>query len=59
MGITPRVVHRKNLGVMKDQGKYYHIDILRVQEMATLRMGMNSLSTKHFYIHWGQRVDLR
>ena len=53
MGITPRVVHRKNLGVMKDQGKYYHIDILRVQEMATLRMGMNSLSTKHFYIHWG------
>ena len=48
-----------NLGTMKNQGNYYKVALVRVQEMATLRMVVKSWRNQHFDIHWEQRVDPR
>ena len=48
-----------NLGIIKDQGKYYKVTIVRVLGMERLRMGVNILRAQNFVFHWYQRVDLR
>ena len=47
-----------NLGVTKYQVKSYKMALLRVQWMTTLSLGMKSHMTQHFYINWGQMLDL-
>ena len=58
-GITLVVADRSKFGVIGDQGKSYQVDLVRVQEMATLRMGLKSLVNQNFYNHWEKRLDLR
>ena len=48
-----------NLGVIKYQGKSYHVALVRVQYMETFRMLVNILITQHFDIHLYQRVGMR
>ena len=43
----------------KDQGWFYQVDPLRVLGLETLRIGVNSVTTQNFDIHWYQRVYLR
>ena len=48
-----------NLGVMKDQGQFYQVDLVRVRGMATLRIGVKSLRNQNFDTQWDQSVDTR
>ena len=44
---------------MKDHGKSYQMDLMRIQDMVTLGMIVNSWKNQHFDIHWEHMVDLR
>ena len=48
----------EKLGVIKDQGHFYQLYLLRVRVMANLSIGVKSLSNQYLGIHWYHRVDI-